>query len=239
MSTPSRTDAEGLGDKPSPRPRADLSGAFGPPNRSGGLAGRLARPAPRTATPDSGTTPGAESPSSPPAERTAPAPTVAAERGIPTTPEVVPPTTEQTGARSTKKSSRRKAGRSETTQSSGGPEGGTVTSIVYLAGDLLERLRRARAATGFTYTHLVLDALDGTHERLAELVAQATAPRARPAGSLFSGPSSAAAIIQPKVQITLRPRSSDAAVIDQLATSHGVSRSQLVALALSAHLDAS
>ena len=115
-------------------------------------------------------------------------------------------------------------------------EGAVVSSIVYVPGDVLERLRRTRAASGVTYTQLVLDALDGTHAVLADLVAKATEPAARPAGSLFSGPSSAPATINPKVQITLRPRSSDAAVIDKLAADLGTSRSLLVSLALQAHL---
>lgn len=247
MSTPSRTDAESLGDKPSPRPRADLSGAFGPPNRSGGLAGRLARPTRRPA----GTDDDAATAASRPVAATEPstatdtavddsAPTFAAsgaEQEVPGSPPAAVPAASPT-ARPQRKAPRTKVADREPAQQDSA-EGGTVTSIVYLPGDLLERLRQARAATGFTYTQLALDALDATHRVLADLVAQAAASRARPAGSLFSGPSSSAAVVQPKVQITLRPRRSDAAVIDELAASHSVSRSQLVTLALTAHLDGS
>lgn len=245
MSTPSRTEAEGLGDKPSPRPRADLSGAFGPPNRSGGLAGRLARPARRPAETDDATpaegrlVPAVAEPTAwvTAIDDPAPAstPTGGAEQEVPSS-AVVPAAHPST--RPQKKAPRTKAANKEP-EKQDNAEGGTVTSIVYLPGDLLERLRRARAATGFTYTQLVLDALDATHQVLADLVAQVAAPRARPAGSLFSGPSSTAAAVQPKVQITLRPRRSDAAVVDQLAASHSISRSQLVTLALTAHLDGS
>jgi hypothetical protein len=158
-----------------------------------------------------------------------------AELAVPSSPPATAPTTHST-ARPQKKAPQPKAANRKPAQQDSA-EGGTVTSIVYLPGDLLERLRRVRAATGFAYTQLVLDALDATHQILGDLVAQAAAPRARPAGSLFSGPSSTAATVQPKVQITLRPRRSDATVIDQLAASHCVSRSQLVSLALTAHLD--
>jgi hypothetical protein len=41
---------------------------------------------------------------------------------------------------------------------------------------------------------------------------------------------------QPKAQITLRPRASDAEVIDSLVRDHGTNRSKLVTIALTAHL---
>lgn len=248
MSTPSRTDAEGLGDKPSPRPRADLSAAFGPPNRSGGLVGRLARSPQKPSDPDTRAVISVPPTVEPIALDVTPVveDNVQAAASLADAEEAAPghattgpsPLAKEPATRRPRKPARGKVGKSETAQLPGLAEGGTVTSIVYLPGELLERLRRARATTGFTYTQLTLDALDGTHQILSDLVTQATAPRARPAGSLFSGPSSAATAVQPKVQITLRPRSSDAAVIDQLATTHGVSRSQLVSLALDAHLKA-
>jgi uncharacterized protein (DUF1778 family) len=116
-------------------------------------------------------------------------------------------------------------------------EGGTVTTIVYLPAEVLQRLRQARLRSGQTYTELVLDALDATHTRLADLLATADRPQTRPAGSLFAGPlRSAPATAQPKAQITLRPRASDAEVIDTLARDHGTNRSKLVTIALNAHL---
>src|SRR5687768_2686005 len=68
---------EQLGDHPSPRPRADLSSSFGPPNRASSLSGRLARaPRPGTAPMSPLLDPAADAPAhplpaSPVAERTA------------------------------------------------------------------------------------------------------------------------------------------------------------------------
>lgn len=133
-----------------------------------------------------------------------------------------------------------KRGRSATSERrTAKAEGGTATTIVYLPGDVLELLRQHRLRTGSTYTDLVLDALDATHARLGELLAETDRPQARPAGSLFAGTSrSRAAAAQPKAQITLRPRTSDAEVIDALARDHGTNRSKLVTVALTAHLAA-
>lgn len=253
MSTPAPTSGEHLGEKPSPRPRTDLSGAFGPPNRASGLAGRLARP-----TRD--TTERRSVPVNPPTDAipTGPAVAIALQEGAAapamdapqaaspsapardTEPAATPadaaaaPVTNSPKGRTKKASTTRAKTAAAPAKANG--EGAVVSSIVYVPGDVLERLRRTRAASGLTYTQLVLDALDGTHAVLADLVAKATEPAARPAGSLFSGPSSAPATINPKVQITLRPRSSDAAVIDRLAADLGTSRSLLVSLALQAHL---
>ena len=257
MSSPAHTPGEQLGDKPSPRPRTDLSGAFGPPSRTGGLAGRLTRPTrPAPQADRAGNQPAADrewptagegdAPAAPvalvqpssgtaedtvPAESTTGAPTVAVEEAAATTVARRSPRATKPSARTGRAAS--SAGRDEGQVEA---EGARVTSIVYVPGDVLERLRRARAATGLTYTQLTLDAIDGTHTVLGDIVAKATEPTARPAGSLFSGPSSAPATVNAKVQITLRPRRSDAAVIDRLAADFGTNRSQLVSLALDAHL---
>ena len=109
--------------------------------------------------------------------------------------------------------------------------------IAYLPVSLREALRKAADDRSVTYTAIVLDALDDTHDRLEELLtAQHGAPRS---GSLFSGRAgrSRPRHDEPHVQVSLRLTRSDLAVIDELvATHHALNRSALVATALRAHL---
>lgn len=222
--------AEHLGERPNPRPRADLSSAFAPPDRASRLGGRLARaPHPSGAQEPTGEDGGAIEPAAMPAVAPRPGqggPSVASTRQPAPSPEPSP--TSRGGKR----------GRSAASQAKQrNAEGGTATTIVYLPGEVLELLRQHRLRTGTTYTDLVLDALDATHPRLGELLAATDRPQARPAGSLFAGTNrSRPAAAQPKAQITLRPRTSDAEVIDALARDLGTNRSKLVTVALRAHL---
>lgn len=238
--------SEQLGERPSPRPRADLKSAFAPPNRASSLGGRLSRvpmpPTPATQGPDN--TPAAVQP---PAEVAVT--TIQEEDSIP--PAVSPPAPTASDAEEAAPSatspgegrSRQKKSTAVARNSKKGgdrrqaAEGGTATTIVYLPGEILERLRQERLRTGATYTELVLDALDATHTRLAQLLEAMDRPQARPAGSLFAGASHSRLVAaQPKAQITLRPRVSDAEVIDALARDHDTNRSKLVSVALDAHL---
>jgi hypothetical protein len=221
--------AEQLGEHPSPRPRADLSSSFGPPDRASGLSGRLARPSRPVGAPTSSTSaPAAEEAAG---EKTPPQLEPSSQDTEPEAPLLA--LTNQAAPRSARPTNRVRAAAPKRIDA----EGGTVTTIVYLPAEVLQRLRQARLRSGQTYTELVLDALDATHTRLADLLATADRPQTRPAGSLFAGPlRSAPATAQPKAQITLRPRASDAEIIDTLARDHGTNRSKLVTIALNAHL---
>jgi hypothetical protein len=231
---------EQLGEHPSPRPRADLSSSFSPPNRASGLSGRLARtsrsvPAPPSPPADPAADAQAPPLSAPPAtEKTA------GEKAPPQPAPTSPDTDPETALPALPHQPARRASRTRApTPLRGDTEGGTITTIVYLPAEVLQQLRQARLRSGQTYTELVLDALDATHTRLADLLAAADRPQTRPAGSLFVGARRAApATAQPKAQITLRPRASDAETIDALARDHGTNRSKLVTIALTAHLAA-
>lgn len=226
---------ENLGERPTPRPRADLSSAFAPPDRASRLGGRLGRPIrPIPVAPAEDATDG-----EPATDREADQPVSQASPE----PEFMPAPSREasqstggvTSTRTGDKRGRKPAQRLKRQQS----EGATATTIIYLPGDVLELLRQQRLRTGSTYTDLVLDALDATHPRLVELLEATNQPHTRPAGSLFAGTNRSRSVAaQPKAQITLRPRTSDADVIDALARDLGTSRSKLVEVALSAHLSA-
>jgi hypothetical protein len=118
----------------------------------------------------------------------------------------------------------------------GGPARGAARPvIVYLPVSLRDRLRQLTAERDLTYTELVLDAVDATHERLPSLLTPEK-PRAR---SLFRQPTAPRRRrhAEPHVQVSLRLVPEDLAVIDQLVTDLDAgSRSHLVATALQAHL---
>lgn len=111
--------------------------------------------------------------------------------------------------------------------------------IVYLPVSLRDRLRQSTVKRSLTYTSLVLEALDATHDRLDVLLSgRQTNPRP---GSLFTGPTghSRPRGAEPQVQVSLRLTQNDLGVIDRLALEHqAVNRSALVATALEAYLDA-
>lgn len=226
---------ENLGERPTPRPRADLKSAFAPPDRTSRLGGRLAKPPrPTSLAPAAEATAGEstpareiEQPPAPAAQRPESGPALAQEAAPPTRKSAATGAGDRRGRKTARRAKRQVA------------EGGTATTIVYLPGEVLELLRQQRLRTGSTYTDLVLDALDATHLRLGELLEATEQPQTRPAGSLFAGTGrSRSATAQPKAQITLRPRTSDAEVIDGLARDLGTNRSKLVEVALTAHLTA-
>jgi hypothetical protein len=112
-----------------------------------------------------------------------------------------------------------------------------IVVIVYLPVSLRDRLRTAAGARGATYTTVVLEALDATHDKLDELLG-GHRPNLRP-GSLFSSevgrsrPRSA----EPHVQVSLRLTRSNLQVVDRLVSEHDApNRSALVASAVAAYL---
>ncbi len=110
--------------------------------------------------------------------------------------------------------------------------------IVYLSASLRDRLRHHATSTGRSYTELTLEALDATHRRLGDLVADATSATTRP-GSLFTGAPRPRRLRhdEPQVQVSLRLLRQDIDVIDRLVTDlQAPNRSSLVATALGAHL---
>lgn len=109
--------------------------------------------------------------------------------------------------------------------------------IVYLSASLRDRLRHHATSTGRSYTELTLEALDATHRRLGDLVADATSATTRP-GSLFTGARPRRLRHdEPQVQVSLRLLRQDIDVIDRLVTDlQAPNRSSLVATALGAHL---
>lgn len=111
--------------------------------------------------------------------------------------------------------------------------------IAYLPVSLRETLRKAADDRSITYTAIVLDALDDTHDQLGVLLGDRQgAPRA---GSLFSGRGgrSRPRHDEPHVQVSLRLTRSDLSVIDKLVAAHNAAnRSALIATALRAHLQA-
>lgn len=223
--------AEHLGERPTPRPRADLSSAFAPPDRASRLGGKLTRaPRPSVTKEPRGEDSAAAEPAAAPPAPPRPDKQEAATESAEETP--APPRDPPAASRSLR---RGRSAASQTRQRNA--EGGTTTTIVYLPGEVLDLLRQHRLRTGCTYTDMVLDALDATHPRLGELLAVTERAPARPAGSLFTGSDRSRSVAaQPKAQITLRPRSGDAEVIDALARKHGTNRSKLVTVALTAHL---
>jgi hypothetical protein len=98
--------------------------------------------------------------------------------------------------------------------------------------DLANRLRKASRESGDTHTEIVLAALDATHETL-------TFGLQEPSSSLFAGRGAPRPQRHtgPQVQIALRPRRDDLAVIDQLVERlNAPNRSALIAAALERHL---
>lgn len=122
-------------------------------------------------------------------------------------------------------------------QSSQTSGGGSRPVVVYLPASLQERLRMySKQQQERPYTDIVLDAIDETHQRLAQLMAPARGGRSP--GSLFKGREMRRRRHdEPQVQVSLRPSRSDLAVIDRLVREHRAgSRSALVATALDAYL---
>ncbi len=110
--------------------------------------------------------------------------------------------------------------------------------IVYLSASLRDRVRERVASTRVTYTELTLEAIDATHPRLGDILAERR-PKARES-SLFRGPSRPRRQHhdEPQVQVSLRPARRDLEVIDRLVVELGASsRSALIATALTAYLN--
>lgn len=200
-----------LGESPSRLPAADLGTAFGPPDRSAGLSGRLQK--------------------KPPMPRPTPTSISVAPQASPDSQEAMG----QDGANvPTQRVGRRRARRTSDVESIL-----PVQVIVYLPVSLKDRLRDAARTSGATYTAIALDAIDATHDQLGELLgaSQPTdAPRRE--GSLFGVQpvGQAHQDREARVQVSLRTRRRDVDVIDELAGRHGASRSALISAALTAHL---
>lgn len=112
-----------------------------------------------------------------------------------------------------------------------------VSRVVYLADDLVAEVGAACARDRVTRTQLVLHALEATHQRLGDLIAQDLAPRVIH-GTLFDEVVTTHRQNQPaKRQVMIQPTRTQLEVIDKLVKDSGArDRSHLVAVALSAHL---
>jgi hypothetical protein len=110
---------------------------------------------------------------------------------------------------------------------------------VSLPLSVVARLRTFALAERASYTSVALDALEATHERLAELV-KPSLPTPR-SGPLFVGRAPRRANHgEGHVQVNLRFSAEDLAVIDELWPTVGApNRSAMLAAALDAHLPAS
>jgi hypothetical protein len=114
--------------------------------------------------------------------------------------------------------------------------GAPRTVIVYVPVSVRDRLRKLAAEQDVTYTQLVLDALDATHEQLGPVLSQRGQTKTR---SLFQQPAvpRRRRHEEPHVQVSLRLVPEDLAVIDRLTDElNAGSRSHLVATALKAYL---
>src|SRR4051812_47394087 len=161
--------AEQLGEHPSPRPRADLSSSFGPPDRASGLSGRLARPSRPVGAPTSSTSaPAAEEAAG---EKTPPQLEPSSQDTEPEAPLLT--LTNQAAPRSARPPNRVRAAAPKRIDA----EGGTVTPIVYLPAGVPQGLPQARPRSGQTYPELLPDPLDAPPPRLTDLLATADRPQ--------------------------------------------------------------
>jgi hypothetical protein len=202
-----------LGDSPHPPPKASLGGAFG---RAGGLAGlELRRPAP------------------PAGDRTPPPPPPAPARDEQGPPK--PPADEQAKpADAASPASERRQGRRRPAATRNPASGRPRVVIVYLPITVKERLDQQRAATGRAITRLALEAITATHKRLPDLLREPELEPDRDELFTYDAPRRHG---EPKVQVTLRLREDQLAVIDGLVGEYNApDRSALVAAALRGHL---
>ncbi len=117
----------------------------------------------------------------------------------------------------------------------GGPEDMLRPIIAYIPASIQGRLRAARRnREGSTYTELVLDAVEQTHDDLRDLLEDRT-PRPRSSALFVRGPEPVAA--EPHVQINLRTTAGNLAVLDHLVEElRAGNRSRLISTALDAYL---
>ncbi len=119
-----------------------------------------------------------------------------------------------------------------------GPEPGRrqyLRSIaVYLPRSVHQQLRTQAAARGTTATALMLEAVNSTHDRLADTLARAQVDEDS-AHNLFDIPQ-ARGVSEPTVQTTIRVTDSQHQALAALAATHDVNRSQLITAALRLYL---
>ena len=112
------------------------------------------------------------------------------------------------------------------------PSSGVQPIVVYVSVSIRERLRSS--AGEYTFTDVVLMALDATHAKLKTHFEQPS-----PAKSMFAGRGRATTRrhTEPHVQVSLRPLRDELAVIDQLCTDlKAPNRSALINAALDEYL---
>lgn len=105
---------------------------------------------------------------------------------------------------------------------------------VYLPRSVHQQLRAQAAARGTTATALMLEAVNSTHDRLADTLARAQVDEDG-GQNLFDIPQ-ARGVSEPTVQTTIRVTDSQHQALAALAATHDVNRSQLIAAALRLHL---
>jgi hypothetical protein len=211
-----------LGQQPSRMPTADLGGVFGAgPDRTRGLAGRLAPvaappPAPEPVAPPEPAAPEPAAPVKPSTQEPRPVPMVRDAK--PRRPKSEPASPPRTAPAEALGGDRR-------------------VVVVYVRASLRGRLRTAAAARpDVTHTDLVLAALDATHDQLG---AQFQGTRTGAPGSMFSGRQGRRRLRheEPQVQLSIRPWADDLAIIDRLVEeAEAPSRSALVDAALDSYL---
>jgi hypothetical protein len=202
--------AAGLGDSPHPPPKANLGGAFG---RAGGLAGLdLGRPP----------VPPASSRKSTPSQDGDQAPN-------PGPVEVTEPTADPVASPRERRQTRRRPAAPRNPASLR-----RRVVIVYLPLSLKDRLDQHRAVTGQAITRVTLEAITATHKGLSELLQEPESDPERDELFVYDAPRPQR---EPKIQVTLRLREDQLAVIDDLVGQYGApDRSALVAAALRGHL---
>lgn len=114
-------------------------------------------------------------------------------------------------------------------------------AAVYLGQRVHERLsaycrRRGRRRPAPSFTSVVLDAVEQSHDRLPELF---TVESPVQEGPLFARKRPRRRVLtEPQVQVTLKPGRDNVAVLDRLAAEHGQNRSSFVQRVLDAYLPA-
>ncbi len=107
---------------------------------------------------------------------------------------------------------------------------------VYLPRSLHQQLRQEAAVRDTTATALLLAAVNGTHERVGDALAQSVETSGGDR-NLFDIPQSRRPG-EPTVQTTIRVTDGQHQVLNNLASTHGVNRSQLITTALRLYLGA-
>lgn len=196
-----------------------MTSAKSSPMTTPDLAGLLARVStPPTAAPTA---------TSPPASESVPLAEVKTDESTPTDHRSAPPAPESRP-------------RSSKTTTQTGPTNAARQYLrsmaVYLPRSLHQQLRQAATGRDTTATALLLAAVNSTHDRVGDALSR-SGGTGDGSQDLFDIPQARRAS-EPTVQTTIRVTDGQHQVLNNLARSHGVNRSQLIATALRLYLGA-